>query len=235
MTRVVFLALAMALLQPWVPIARAQVPPGARTYGPVLAERQRALWADAPVPWTLAGLIEQESCITLKHPKCWNPRAELKTSREYGFGLGQVTVAYNKDGSERFNKFAELKAQYASLRGWTWADRYNPTYQLAAIIEMSHALWRRFDSMQCRSTDDHWAFVLSSYNGGAGSVLQDRRYCANSPHCDPTQWFGHVETHSLKSKQPQPEYRGESWYSINRGYVRNVLTVRRAKYEVLWR
>ena len=34
------------------------------------------------------GLIEQESCISLTHSKCWNPKSSLKTKREEGAGLG---------------------------------------------------------------------------------------------------------------------------------------------------
>jgi hypothetical protein len=208
------------------------VPRLALQYAPVLAARQRATWPAAPVPWTLGGLVEQETCPSLKSSRCWNPRAELKTYREYGFGLGQVTIAYRADGSERFNKFTELKAQYASLRGWEWAARYDAGYQLTAIVEMTHSLWGRVPPGA--AIDDRWAFTLASYNGGLGALLQDRRTCANSQGCDPARWFGNVETHSLKSRAPQKAYGGQSWFSISRGYVRNVLTLRRAKYRTFW-
>lgn len=210
----------------------AAVPAKAVRYAPVLVEKQRARWPEAPAPWTLGGLVEQESCITLKHRRCWDPRAELKTSREYGFGLGQITVAYNADSSVRFDKFAELKAQYASLHAWRWAERYDAGYQLTAIVEMTHGLWRRVPP--AATADDRWAFTDASYNGGLASLLQDRRLCANSQACDPQRWFGHVETHSLKSRKPQPAYGGRSWFEINRGHVRNVLKIRRAKYRVFW-
>jgi len=208
------------------------VPAGAARYAPLLVAQQRSAWPAAPEPWTLAGLVEQESCVSLRSRRCWNPRAELKTYREYGFGFGQITVDYNKDGSERFNKFKELKNQYASLRGWRWGARYDPGYQLTAVVEMTHGLWRRVPA--AHDTDAHWAFALSSYNGGLGSLLRDRRLCANSAACDATRWFGNIETHSLKLRAPRPAYGGQSWFSINRGYVRNVLTVRRAKYAQFW-
>ncbi len=212
--------------------ARPAVPPGAARYAPVLVETQRRSWPAAPAPWTLGGLVEQESCVTLKSLRCWNPRAELKTSREYGFGFGQITVAYNADGTKRFNKFDELKAQYASLQAWRWADRYDPGYQLTAVVEMTYGLWRRVPP--AADTDTQWAFTLSSYNGGIAALLKDRRLCANSAGCDVTRWFGNIETHSVKSRVPQPAYGGQSWFSINRGYVRNVLTIRRAKYRQFW-
>lgn len=208
------------------------IPPGAVRYGPMLVDRQRTLWSDAPAPWTLAGLIEQESCVSLKSPRCWNPRAELKTYREYGFGFGQITIAYNADRSERFNEFAELRRKYASLAGWQWAQRYDPSFQLTAVVEMTHALWRQVPP--AATEDDRWAFTDSSYNGGLGSLLQDRRVCASSIGCDPQRWFGNIETHSLKSRAPQRAYGGQSWFSINRGHVRQVLKQRRDKYRQFW-
>lgn len=211
---------------------RTYLPAGAKTFAPVLVEEQRAVWPQMPEPWTLAGLVEQESCISLKHSKCWNPRAELRTSREYGFGFGQVTVAYRANGAVRFDKFKELKQAHESLRDWTWDNRYDPHYQLRAIVEMNLDLWRRIPP--AATTQDHLSFMLSSYNGGVGGLLQDRRLCSNTPSCDSGRWFKNVERTSLKSKAPQPEYGGKSWYDINRNYVRNVMLLRREKYRVYW-
>ncbi|QYW02117.1 SAR endolysin transglycosylase [Stenotrophomonas phage Sonora] len=235
LARTLFWALYLYLVPAWTAGAqdvRTYVPAGAKTYAPLLVEEQRARWPAMPQPWTLAGLVEQESCISLVHSKCWNPRAELKTSREYGFGFGQITVAYQSNGAVRFDKFAELRQSHASLKGWTWENRYDPHYQLRAIVEMNLDLWRRIPP--AATTDDHLSFMLSSYNGGVGGLLQDRRLCSNTRGCDQDRWFGNVELTSLKSKLPQPQYGGRSWYDINRGHVRNVMTVRRAKYKPFW-
>jgi hypothetical protein len=231
------MVLFFLVIAAWVAIIYAAgaapfMPPGATQYAPVLAQKQKDNWAGVPTPWTLAGLVEQESCASLKSKGCWNPHAELKTSREYGFGLGQITIAYKTDGTERFNEFTTLQKQYASLRQWKWENRYDPGYQLTAIIEMVRALWIK--TPPSKGDDTHWAFALVSYNGGLGGLLQDRRFCANSSGCDPELWFGNIETHSLKSKAPQKAYGGQSWYSITRGYVKNVLTLRRAKYQPFW-
>jgi len=208
------------------------IPEGARTYAPVLVEKQETLWPEAEEPWTLGGLVEQESCVSLTNKRCWNPKAELKTSREYGFGFGQITVAYRADGVERFNKFTELKRAHASLRDWEWEERYDPGYQLTAVVEMVHVLFDRIRDAQ--EPTDHWAFTLSGYNGGLGAVLQDRRLCANTDGCDPGRWFGNVAETSLKSKVPQPAYAGRSWFEINRNHVKNILTLRRDKYAKFW-
>lgn len=211
---------------------RTYIPEGAQRYAPLLAAEQNQHWKAMPQPWTLGGLVEQESCISLRHSKCWNPRAELKTAREYGFGFGQITVAYRPNGTVRFDKFAELRAQHHQLHGWTWDTRYEPEYQLRAIVLMTLDLWRRIPPSA--TVEDHLAFMLSSYNGGLGSVLQDRRLCSNTPRCDSGKWFGNVETTSMKSRQPNPGYGGRSWFEINRSHVRNVMTIRRDKYKVFW-
>jgi hypothetical protein len=222
------LLLQLALLAFCTPVAAAEIPAGAKQYLPELVSVQRSVWPTAPMPSFLAGQIEQESCITLKHSKCWNPRAELKTTRENGVGFGQFTRAYKADGSIRFDKISELAATYQSLRGWTWAKRYDPHYQLTAIVEMDKGIFSR---QKDAATDrDRLSFTLSAYNGGEAGILQDRRLCANTRGCDPTRWLGHVAKTSLKSKVPHPGY-AKSFFAINREYVTNILDVRRPKYD----
>lgn len=180
------------------------------------------------MPSFLAAQVEQESCISLTHSKCWNPRAELKTKRENGIGFGQFTRAYRADGSIRFDKISELAATHKSLRGWSWENRYDPHYQLTAIVEMDKAIYGR--QKNAATERDRLSFTLSAYNGGEAGVLQDRRLCANTRGCDSTRWLGHVAKTSLKSKVPHPGYK-KSFYAINREYVTNVLDVRRPKYD----
>lgn len=211
-----------------IPVAAADIPPGAQKYLPELVSVQRSVWPSAPMPSFLAGQIEQESCITLKHSKCWNPRAELKTKRENGIGFGQFTRAYKADGSIRFDKISELAATYSSLKGWSWARRYDPHYQLTAIVEMDKGIFNR--QKGAATERDRLSFTLSAYNGGEAGVLQDRRLCANTRGCDSTRWLGHVAKTSLKSKVPHPGYK-QSFFAINREYVTNILDVRRPKYE----
>lgn len=210
---------------------RTYVPTGALTLAPTLVQVQSQYWPGAPDPWTLAGQVEQESCITLKHSRCWSPTAELKTSREYGFGLGQITTAYRPDGSVRFNKFEELKAQHRELRGWDWSERYRADYQLTAIVLMTRDLHKRVDG--AATPLDRWAFTLSAYNGGMGGVLQDRLLCSNSSGCDPSRWFGHVERTSLKTRKVHQGY-GKSAFEINREYPQLILFLRREKYRPFW-
>lgn len=227
-TRLLVQLVLMVWCIPSLAQAPAQIPKNALQYLPDLVQTQRTIWPAAPMPSFLAAQVEQESCISLTHSKCWNPRAELKTKRENGVGFGQFTRAYRADGSIRFDKISELSAAHKSLRGWSWDKRYDPRYQLTAIVEMNKAIFGR--QRGAATERDQLSFTLSAYNGGEGGVLQDRRLCANTKDCDQSRWLGHVSKTSLKSRTPHPGYK-QSFFAINREYVTNVLDVRRPKYE----
>ncbi len=199
----------------------AELPPGAVKYLPVLASEQAAHWPDAPLRSAIAAQIEQETCPSLKSSKCWNPRTELKTSREYGFGLGQLTL------TARFDNFAEARKLHSSLRDWRFEDRFDAERQLRVVVLMDRSAFNRLSFIDDQR--ERLAMTFSAYNGGFGSVLQDRRLCATVPGCDPNRWFGHVERHSLKARTKTAGY-SQSFYCINRQYVDNVMNVRRARY-----
>jgi membrane-bound lytic murein transglycosylase MltF len=190
----------------------------AKPYAGVVKEQLALVWPGMPLPSFIAAQIEQESL--------WNPRAELKTSREYGFGFGQFTI------TARFNAFEEVKAMHPGLRDWKYEDRFDPNRQILAVIVKDYGLYR-----QCRplmATDyERLACVGASYNGGFGGFTSDRRLCGNTQGCDPTLWFGHVERTSMKSRQKWQGY-GRSAFEINREYPVNTLRVRRAKYVPLF-
>lgn len=71
----------------------------------------------------------------------------------------------------------------------------------------------------------------AAYNGGWAHLQQDRKLCGMTPGCNPNKWFGHVEMHSVKSREKWQGY-GQSAYDVNRGHVRNTVPLqsRRAKY-----
>lgn len=197
------------------------IPALATLYLPLLATVTAALWPSMPDKPLLAAQIEQETCITLKHPKCWNPKAELKTAREYGFGLGQLTI------TAKFNNFVAAQGWDESLKGWQWQDRYDPEMQMRALVAYDRNLYRqiRFGASEA----DRLAFMFSAYNGGLGGLLKDRRLCAGAANCNPERWFGHVEQHSFRARTAAKGY-GKSFFEINREYVRNIMTVRVGKY-----
>lgn len=216
----------VGLLMVFAPRAHADtLPAGFYTYGPVLKAEQRHYWPDHPDPATLASLVEQESCVRLKSPRCWNPSARLKSDREEGAGMGQITRAYSADGSLRFDSLAGLRNKYSvELSEWSWGNVYSrPDLQLRAVVLMSRDAARPFFQ-----TPEMLAFGDAGYNGGVSGVQKERRACVLSKGCNPGQWFKNVELHCLKSRQPI--YSGRSACDINREHVRNVLQVRRIKY-----
>lgn len=197
------------------------IPALATVYLPVLAAVMALLWPSMPDRALIAAQIEQETCPSLTSKKCWNPRTELKTSREYGFGLGQLTV------TEKFNNFEAARGWDKSLAGWKWEDRFNADMQLRALVAYDRNL---YSQIRFGATDqDRLAFMFSSYNGGLGGLLKDRRMCASVKGCDPERWFGHIEQHSFRAKTSVAGY-GKSFFDINREYVRNILFVRSPKY-----
>ena len=215
-----------ALVLVFAPRAHAaDLPAGFLQYGAALKAEQQRYWPEHPAPWLLAALVEQESCISLRHSRCWNPSARLKTSREEGAGMGQITRAYRADGSLRFDSLEGLRRQYGAAMGeLSWGNVYTrPDLQLRGIVLMSRDAARPF-----RAASAMLAFGDAGYNGGVSGVQKERRACALTDGCDAGQWFGNVEAHCLKSRQPL--YGGRNACDINREHVHNVFLVRAAKY-----
>ncbi|MBQ1766112.1 MAG: hypothetical protein IIZ92_24895 [Aquincola sp.] len=211
--------------------AHAQpVPDRALQLMPVLATELRTHWPDAPMPAYVPALIEHESCITLRHPRCWSPTAQLRTAREEGAGLGQITRAWRPDGSQRFDALQELRDRHPALRELDWRNVYQrPDLQLRAVVLKSR------DGYQALRVVAHpierLAMADAAYNGGLTGLQRERRACQLATACDPGRWFGNVERHCLKSREPL--YAGRSACDINRHHVRDVLLVRAPRYEGL--
>lgn len=205
------------------------LPALALVYLPLLLGEIQTNWPDFYDPAVMAGQIEQETCPSLGSSKCWNPRTELKTSREYGFGLGQLTIAYTATGKVRFNTFEEVRQYDAALAAWEWHDRYDAKMQLHALVLKNKMNW---NSIRFAASDkDHAAFMLYAYNGGIGAVFADKRLCDKTPGCDSGKWRGNMELTSTKSKTPfGGAYGNRSPHSITREYVGNVMNIRADRY-----
>jgi len=191
-------------------------------YLPVLEAELKKHWPEVPRKASFGALIQQETCPSLGSKKCWSPYAELKTSREYGFGLGQLTV------TSKFDNFKVAKNLDQSLKGWEWKNRYNADYQIRTMVLMNKGNYNKLKSVG--SEKERMAFMFAAYNGGLGGVLSDRAVCRGAANCNQNIWFGHVEHHSKKSKTPAPGY-GKSFFQVNREYVQNVINVRKPRYD----
>lgn len=208
--------------------AHAQAPPQAEQYLSTLASEIRTNWAGHPMPSYFGGLIEHESCISLKHPRCWQPTSRLKTAREEGAGLGQLTRAWSPDGSTRFDALQELRDRHPALRDLDWATIYQrPDLQLRALVLKSRDDWLTLASIS--NPMARLSMTDLAYNAGRGRVTQDRRACQIRDGCDPQQWWGHVEHTCTASRHPI--YAGRSACDISRHHVADVLRVKAPKYQ----
>lgn len=192
------------------------LPPRAREHlGTVLAQRV-ALWPSHPYPALMGGLIEHESCAS--KAKCWNPTSQLKTQREEGAGLGQLTRAYHPGGKLRFDALAEMRAQHPTLLGeLSWDNIYQrPDLQIRAMVLKNRDNYSRLE----KNVDEPLSFADAAYNGGLGGVNKDIRACGLKPGCNPRIWFQNVEYTCTKSRSPI--YGGRSACDINRHHVNDV-------------
>lgn len=208
--------------------ARAATLPGhAAQYLPVVQAAKNQHWPDHPAPNVLGGMVEQETCITPRHPRCWHPTARLKTAREEGAGLGQLTRTWRADGTLRFDALAELRAQHPALRGLSWANIYQqPDLQAAALVLKSRGDYRALAAV----ADPQARIVMqvAAYNRGLGGVQAERRACRVTPGCDPQQWWGHVERTCTASRAAL--YGQRSACDINRQHVAKVMRERAPRY-----
>lgn len=205
------------------------IPTRAHEHLPTLSAQVREVWPAFPMPNYFAALIEHESCISLKHSRCWAPTSRLKSDREEGAGLGQLTRAFNKDGSVRFDALEDSRRlDPRGLNELRWDTVYQrPDLQMRVIVLMTRQAWNRLDKL-VPAEMPRLAMTDAAYNGGIGGVINERRACGLRPGCNPNEWFGHVEHVCLKSKQPL--YAGRSACDINRHHVHDVLHTRMPKY-----
>jgi len=211
-------------------VARAQVPERALQHLPTLSVEINKNWPNTPMREYFGGLIEHESCITLRHSRCWSPTSRLKSSREEGAGLGQLTRAWHPDGRLRFDALTEMSNRHPALRELSWANIYNrPDLQLRAVVLKVRGDFAALSAVSDRMSRLH--FADAAYNGGLGGVNKERRACGLRHGCDPQKWFGNVEHVCLKSRQPL--YGGRSACDINRHHVKDVIFVRAPKYRNL--
>lgn len=184
----------------------------AQKHLPTLSQITDLHWPDAPMREVMAGQIEQESR--------WNTKAELKTSREYGIGLAQITV------TERFNNFEAAK-RISALKDWQWEDRFNPRYQMTYLVLTDRANIRAVSKMFLDDAN-RWAGALVAYNAGMGTVLQRRAIERATTGRNSGLWFSGLDKYRMA-------YEKRLLYGRDLGERRNeyphlVIRVRAPKY-----
>jgi len=228
------------LLAVFLGVARSskaeQVPANAVQYLPMLKEQMAEYWPQFKRVDYMAGQIEQESCISLKHPRCWNPKSELRIKykdsevlRENGVNFGQTTIARNPDGTIKFDMMKELGKRDEMLSHWTFEDRFNPKMGIRAILVLNKSNYNAI-KWPVADEDQKDAFMYAYYNGG--SSYTNVKLCRLKKGCDHTRWFGNAALTSAKSHQAAHGY-GQSFYDINSSYPLHVMCERPFKYQRL--
>lgn len=206
-----------------------QIPKNAHQHLNTVYEEQRNIHPEILFKSYVPSLIEHESCISLKHSRCWSPRSELKTKREHGVGLGQITKAYDKRGKVRFDTLKGLVRRHPKELGeLNWDNvKDRPDLQIRAILIML----KNIDDKLPMSIDT-WNRLLmtdAAYNGGYGGLKRERKQCGLRKNCDPNIWFKNVENNCRKSRKAI--YGKRSACDINRHHVKDVIS-KIPKYEI---
>lgn len=221
----------VAFERPAVPASdvRRYIPLPALAYFPEICYSSQAYVKDFTTPEYFGGLFEHESCITLTHPKCYSPKIGLHTRREKAVGPAQLTIAYNPDGTVRFDTLTELVKRHPDkLAGLSWNNpEQHGDLQIRAGILLWGDNWKKLAAIPSR--DARTQMADAAYNQGLGRVFKDRTYCNMKPGCDPNQWFEHVELACTASKKAL--YAGRSPCDISRHHVKDVYRVRMPKYK----
>lgn len=208
---------------------RTYIPKKAFVYCPAVKAEQEKYFPGVSIPEYFCGLVEQESCLSLTHSRCWDPRSQLLTSKEQGVGLGQLTRAFNKNGSVRFDSLTGMRNAYkADLGDLNWDTvKERPDLQIRTMLLMVRDNYKQLYMIKDPSV--RFQFADAGYSGGLRDLRKERMVCGLKAGCDPTLWFGHVETTCVKGTKPL--YGNRSACMINREHVHNVFKLRMTKYK----
>lgn len=225
----VLLSLALLPLASSAQDVKTFIPERAKLLLPTLKIEVEHIMPDAEFPWYFGALIEHESCLSLKHSRCWSPTSQLLTSKEQGLGLGQLTRTWNPDGSIRFDTLADMRREYRTeLKDLSWDTlKDHPELQMRTMILMVRKDLKFF--ADAPEPMEQYRFADSSYNGGRNSVRKARTKCSLTNGCNPDVWDDNVELHLDKSRKPL--YGTRSPYDINTHHVHDVTHTRMPKYK----
>lgn len=195
----------------------------------IVKQEQIKLFPQLPTPWYLGGLIEQESCISLTHSKCFNPRSQLKSAREEGGGIGQLTRAYRSNGSVRFDSLTDqVRAHNLELKELSWSNLYTrPDLQARSLILMTKDNYSSLFNIT--DEDERLNMSDAAYNGGLSGLRKQRLLCGLKTNCNPQIWFNNVAIICAKSLKPL--YGGKNACDINTEHVYNIRYIRMNKYK----
>lgn len=207
------------------------IPKKALTYIPILKEEVFKYFPNNSYKEYFAGLAEQESCISLTHSKCWDPSSQLLTKREQGSGIFQITRAYNKNNSIRFDSLQGMKNKYnTELKELSWASVLSrPDLQIRTMLLMTRENYSSFHTVH--SELERLKMTDASYNAGIRSVKKRRLICGMKENCNPQKWDDNVGSIIVLSQKPI--YGNRSPQFINDEHVDLIFNKRMNKYKKL--
>lgn len=208
------------------------IPPQAFLYKDTIKNELDTYFPYIPEYNYLPSLAEHESCISLKHKRCWNPSSALRSSREVGIGLFQVTKTFREDGSVRFDTLTEMASKYKQeLKDAKWETIHTrPDIQIRMAILQLRGLYKSLYDVE--NALERLKMVDAAYNGGLAGLQRERRACAMAKNCSSDIWYNNVERYCLKSKKPL--YGNRSACDINRYHVKDVFENKLPKYKRLY-
>lgn len=206
---------------------RTYIPAQAKIYVPMLKAEQVRFWPDHPRPEMLAALGEQESCLYLTHPKCWDPASKLQSARELGGGIFQLTAAFTSSGAVRFDALKEMVSAHPELRELSWNNLFK-----RADLQIRAGVLKVHDDFKYFAMITNWQARLdvtdAAYNSGRGNINKRRQICGMKAGCHPQQWFGHLER--INSTGNRILYGTRTAFDITNEHVKMVSRVRSPKY-----
>lgn len=211
---------------------RTYIPSKAFLYNQVIKNQIDVTFPKIPTYHYIPSLIEHESCIFLTHKRCWDPTSALRTSRETGIGLGQITKTFRADGSIRFDTLTDMsKAYKLELKELSWDTIHlRPDLQIRTMTIMIrdnyNKLYTVTDPIERLKMSD------SAYNSGYGSVIKKRRVCSLTKGCDANRWTGHVGLQCLGNNAVI--YGKRSACDINKHHVDDVFNIKLPKYKTFY-
>lgn len=210
---------------------KTYIPKNAYLYLPVMVKEQKQYFPDVPDTAYMPALTEHESCPSLTSKRCWSPDSELKTEKEQGVGLGQITRAYDKTGKVRMDALEDMKRRYDSeLKELSWLTvKKRPDLQIRALVLMTRGNYKSLHPV--KNPIYRLQMTDAAYNGGLGGLNKERMACGLAKDCDPQIWFDNVEKYCLKSKKAL--YGNRTPCDINRHHVDDVFNTRMPKYRPL--
>jgi soluble lytic murein transglycosylase-like protein len=125
-----------------------------------------------------------------------------------------IVTARSPVGAQGLAQFMPTTSQWIAAaypKHLAGPQPYNPGWAMRALVQYDLSLKQQNRaSNQC----DHWAMILSAYNGGQGWVNRDRKL-ASASGADGLAWFGSIEKFNAG--------RSAANFKENRHYPRAIL------------